>query len=98
MKSANEPDEVGFHREAISSICDGFILPKADFIAPQFSGIKTKTHLERWVLNCAKGTMFLSFGVLATPFDIVNIVKYRVISCIYRVFSCDIVNIVSIVA
>ena len=38
----------------------------------------------------------LSHGVLRTPFDIVNIVKYRVISCIYRVFSCDIVNIVSI--
>ena len=32
------------------------------------------------------------------PFDIVNIVEIRVISCIYRVFSCDIVNIVSIVA
>ena len=40
----------------------------------------------------------LSLGVLAIPFDIVNNVKYRVISCIYRVISCDIVNIVSIVA
>ena len=48
--------------------------------APQFSEIKTKTHLERWVLNCAIGTMFLSLRVLRVPFDIVNIVKYRVIS------------------
>ena len=40
----------------------------------------------------------LSLGVLAIPFDIVNIVEIRVISCIYRVISCDIVNIVSIVA
>ena len=29
----------------------------------------------------------LSLGVLAIPFDIVNIVEIRVISCIYRVFS-----------
>jgi len=36
--------------------------------------IKTKTHLERWVLNCAKGTMFLSLRVLKVAFDIVNIV------------------------
>ena len=42
--------------------------------------IKTKTHLERWVLSCAKGTMFLSLRVLATPFDIVSIVEIRVIS------------------
>ena len=40
----------------------------------------------------------LSLGVLAILFDIVNIVEIRVISCVYRVISCDIVNIVSIVA
>ena len=44
-----------------------------------------------------KNIFDLSLGVLAIPFDIVNIVEIRVISCIYRVFSCDIVNIVSIV-
>ena len=59
--------------------------------------IKTKTHQGRWVLSCAKGTMFLYLRVLAIPFDIVNNVTYRVISYIYRVISCDIVNIVSIV-
>ena len=35
-----QPDEVGFHRVAISSIFDGFILPKADFIDVHLSSSK----------------------------------------------------------
>ena len=56
-----------------------------------------KCPTEQLSIFCIRPRSKLSLGVLATPFDIVNIVKYRVISCIYRVFSCDIVNIVSIV-
>ena len=43
-----------------------FHTPKVCFIVAHLSSleIKTKTHLERWVLNCAIGTMYLSLREL----------------------------------
>ena len=35
MKSASKPDVVGYHRDSDFIRQCGFILPKADFIAPQ---------------------------------------------------------------
>jgi len=59
---------------------------------------KNKRHNKKTAPTCVSAVIFerianrlqLSLGVLAILFDIVNIVKYRVI-------SCDIVNIVRIV-